>query len=139
VDLDFTVKAAFVTGGAKGIGKSIVETLVACGANVGVMARGKEELDATKHALLGLTKGTASDYAEHGIRINTVSPGVIRTPLTMAEGQKDVTDRLAARIPQGRLGEPEEVARTVAFILSDLSSYTTGTDIVVDGAFLLGE
>ena len=94
---------------------------------------------ASKHALIGLTKGAASDYAEHGIRINTVSPGVIRTPLTMAEGQKEVTDRLEARIPQGRLGEPQEIASTVAFILSDLSSYTTGTDIVIDGAFLLRE
>jgi NAD(P)-dependent dehydrogenase (short-subunit alcohol dehydrogenase family) len=60
---------------------------------------------ASKHGLLGLTVGTASDDAQHAIRINTVSPGVIRTPLTMAEGQKDVTDRLAARIPQGRLGD----------------------------------
>jgi NAD(P)-dependent dehydrogenase (short-subunit alcohol dehydrogenase family) len=50
-----------------------------------------------------------------------------------------VTDRLATRIPQGRLGDPEEIARTVAFLLSDLSSYTTGADLVVDGAFLLRE
>jgi NAD(P)-dependent dehydrogenase (short-subunit alcohol dehydrogenase family) len=57
----------------------------------------------------------------------------------MAEGQKKVTDRLAARIPQHRLGESEEIAPTVAFLLSDLSSYTTGPDIVVDGAFLLRE
>ena len=56
---------------------------------------------ASKHALLGLTKATASDYAQHGIRINTVSPGVIRTLLTMAEGQRKVTDRLATRIPLG--------------------------------------
>lgn len=94
---------------------------------------------ASKHALIGLTKGTAADYAEHGIRINSVSPGVIRTPLTMAEGQKEVTDRLAARIPQGRLGEPEEIARSVVFLLSDLSDYTTGADLVVDGGFLLRE
>lgn len=94
---------------------------------------------ASKHALIGLTKATAMDYADQGIRINSVSPGVIRTPLTMAPGQKDVTDRLAERIPQGRLGEPQDIAWTVAFLLSDLSAYTTGADLVVDGAFLLRE
>jgi NAD(P)-dependent dehydrogenase (short-subunit alcohol dehydrogenase family) len=87
----------------------------------------------------GAAQALALPRAKHGIRINSVSPGVIRTPLTMAEGQKEVTDRLAVRIPQGRLGEPEEIARTVAFILSDLSSYTTGADLAVDGAFLLRE
>ncbi len=92
---------------------------------------------ASKHAVIGLTKATAFDYAEHGIRINSVSPGVIETPLTTAPGQKEVTDRLAERIPLNRIGKPEEIARTVAFLLSDLSGYTTGADFVVDGAYLL--
>jgi NAD(P)-dependent dehydrogenase (short-subunit alcohol dehydrogenase family) len=251
--IDLTNKTAFVTGGSKGIGKAIAELLAACGANVGIMARGREDLEATvaainargagkalalpgdvskyeevgeaikrtadtfgglhlavnnagvagepgllhetgrenwrhvmginldgvayammfeveqmlkvgggsivniasveahtilkqfpayvasKHALLGLTKGAAADYTEHGIRVNSVSPGVIRTPLTMAEGQKEITDRLALRIPAGRLGNSEEIASAVVFLLSDLSSYTTGADLVVDGAFLLRE
>lgn len=94
---------------------------------------------ASEHALLGLTKATAMDHADHGIRINTVSPGVIGTPLTMAEGQKDVTDKLTERIPMKRLGDPADIAWTVASLLSDLSAYTTGTDLVVDGAFLLRE
>ena len=94
---------------------------------------------ASKHGLIGLTKGTASDYAQHGIRINSVSPGVIATPLTLAPGQKAVTDRLEKRIPLARLGTSEEIAYSVEFLLSDLSAYTTGTDLVVDGAFLLRE
>lgn len=91
---------------------------------------------ATKHAITGLTKVTAREYADKGIRINTVCPGVIRTPLVEAPGQKEYTDKLELTIPMGRLGEPREIAQTVAFLLSDLSSYTTGVDIVVDGAFL---
>lgn len=248
-----TNKTVFITGGSKGIGKAIAELLASCGANVAIMARGREELEmtvatinardggralalvgdvsnyhdigravshtveqfgglqlavnnagvagapgllhdtrrdnwrnvmginldgvayammfevdemlkagggaivniasveahtilkgftaysASKHALLGLTKGAAADYAEHGIRINSVSPGVIRTPLTMADGQKDVTERLAGRIPVGRLGEAEEIASAVAFLLSDHAGYATGTDLVVDGGFLLRE
>lgn len=94
---------------------------------------------ASKHALIGLTKATAQDYATFGIRINSGSPDVIRTQLSMAPDQMDVTNQLAARIPQKRLGEPEDIAWTVVFLLSDLCAYTTGTDLVVDGAFLLRE
>mgnify|MGYP001780488843 CR=1 FL=1 len=90
---------------------------------------------ASKHAITGLTKATARDYADKGTRINTICPGVINTPL--AAGQPEITDPLAKTIPMGRLGEPREIAYTVAFVLSDFSSYTTGVDIIVDGAFLL--
>lgn len=91
----------------------------------------------TKHAIAGLTKTAAHDYADKNIRINTVSPGVIRTPLVEAPGQIEITNKLAATIPLGRIGEPDEIANTVVFLLSDLSTYTTGVDFIVDGAFLL--
>lgn len=90
---------------------------------------------AAKHAVFGLTKTAAHDYAGQGIRVNSVSPGLIRTPLSMAG--EDITAPLLRKIPLGRAGEPEDIAKSVAFLLSDLSSYTTGTDLVVDGAFLL--
>jgi NAD(P)-dependent dehydrogenase (short-subunit alcohol dehydrogenase family) len=89
----------------------------------------------TKHGIAGLTLTAAHDYADKGIRINTVSPGVIKTPLT--DGLAETTARLQKVIPMKRLGESQEIANTVAFLLSDLSSYTTGADIVVDGAYLL--
>lgn len=90
---------------------------------------------AAKHAVFGLTKTAAHDYAAQGIRVNSVSPGLIRTPLSMAGG--GITGPLSQQVPVGRMGEPEEIAASVAFLLSDLSSYTTGADLVVDGAFLL--
>jgi NAD(P)-dependent dehydrogenase (short-subunit alcohol dehydrogenase family) len=216
MNIDLIGRTAFVTGGSKGIGKAFAETLADCGANVGVIARGKDELEvvvaalnskhsgralalqgdvssyeqvsealrrtaqhfgglhlavnnagiagksgllhetgqenwrrimginldgvayammteiaemmkagggsivniasveahtilkenpvytASKHALIGLTKGTAADYAEHGIRINSVSPGVIRTPLTMADDKEngDGSQRASAQEPR---------------------------------------
>lgn len=127
MNIDLKDKVALVSGGSKGSARRSPK------------CSQFPAYTASKHALLGLTKGTAGDYAKHKIRINSVSPGVIRTPLTMAEGQKVVTDRLAVRIPVGRLGESEEIASTVAFLLSDLSTYTTGADVIIDGAFLLRE
>ena len=89
----------------------------------------------TKHALAGLTKTAAKDYAKMNIRVNTVSPGVIKTPLV--DSQPEVSGKMTQIIPMGRIGESQEIANTVAFLLSDLSSYTTGADFVVDGAYLL--
>lgn len=85
-----------------------------------------------KHALLGLTRAAALDLAPFNIRVNAVLPGQVRTPMT--QGWKE-TPRLT---PMGRAGEPEEIARTVAFLVSDDSSYTTGAAWVVDGGLTSG-
>lgn len=89
----------------------------------------------SKHGIAGLTMTAAKDYAGKNIRINTVSPGVIRTPLVAS--QPEISAKMADVIPMGRMGLPQEIANTVAFLLSDLSSYTTGADFIVDGAYLL--
>ncbi len=89
----------------------------------------------SKHAIIGLTKTAAYDYAKLGIRINTVSPGVIRTPLV--ENNKEISAAMAKVVPQGRMGEPQEIADAVAYVLSDKASYMTGTELIIDGAFLL--
>ncbi|MBN9296276.1 MAG: glucose 1-dehydrogenase [Filimonas sp.] len=89
----------------------------------------------SKHGLAGLTQTAAKDYARMRIRVNTVSPGVIKTPLV--DSQPEISGKMTEVIPIGRIGDPQEIANTVAFLLSDLSSYTTGADFVVDGAYLL--
>lgn len=119
---------------ARGRG-SIVNISSAIGLRGGPM---QSMYSASKHAVIGLTRSTAHEYAGAGIRINAVCPGVIRTPALQGRidsGDPAVGELLRAH-PVGRFGTPEEVAETVAWLLSGSSSFTTGASLVVDGGFL---
>ncbi len=89
---------------------------------------------ASKGGVLALTREIAVEYARKGIRANSLCPGPINTPL-LAELLKDrrARERRFVHIPMGRLGEAEEIARSVVFLAADESSYLTGTDFLVDG------
>jgi len=91
----------------------------------------------TKHAVLGLTKGAALEYAARGIRINAVCPGTINTPMvsSMMETQKDAMDDIMIRQVINRLGEPEEVAAAVLWLCSPGASFVVGSGLPVDGGF----
>lgn len=92
---------------------------------------------AAKGALLSLIHSMADALAADGIRINTVSPGMIRTPmLDRAMPQGPVRDATIARTMLGRFGEAGEIGRVVRFLMSDEASYVTGTDLLVDGGYL---
>ena len=96
---------------------------------------------ATKGGLLALTRAMALDYAADGIRVNSVCPGAIRTGM-MEPFLKDQPDPEAAvreigrRIPLGRVGVPDDVARAVWFLASPDAAYITGASLIVDGGLL---
>lgn len=92
---------------------------------------------ATKHAVVGLTKSAALDYATSNIRINAVAPGAIKTDLIEQQiklGQYDEPS-IQAMHPMGRMGQPEEIARGIVWLLSPESSFVTGHILNIDGGF----
>lgn len=92
---------------------------------------------ASKHALLGLTKTSAIEYAPHNIRINAVCPAFIRTPLVEnAIGEEQIEAMLIPLHPMGRIGTPEEVAELVVWLCSDKASFVTGSSYLVDGGYV---
>jgi 2-deoxy-D-gluconate 3-dehydrogenase len=99
---------------------------------------GLAHYDASKHGVWGLTKNVALELAEHGISVNALAPGAIATPGS-GSGAVDPATMLEteARIPQHRMGTPDDMGRVALFLASGLSSYLTGSQVVADGGMLL--
>ena len=93
---------------------------------------------ASKHAVVGLTKSVAAEYAARGIRINSVCPGYVETPMTDPQ-RSDEAARLAiaAAHPIGRVAQPEEIAEAVLWLASPRSSFVVGANLLVDGGYSL--
>lgn len=93
---------------------------------------GQTNYSAAKAGIVGMTKAAAKELAHHGVRVNAIQPGLIRTPMTEAMSAEAYA-ATEATIPMRRAGEPEEIANVVAFLASDLSSYMTGAVLEVSG------
>jgi NAD(P)-dependent dehydrogenase (short-subunit alcohol dehydrogenase family) len=93
----------------------------------------------SKHAVLGLTKTAALEYAANGIRVNAVCPAVVETAMAeRAFGNPAVSKAMLAFHPLGRFGKPMEIAEAVVWLCSDKASFMTGHEIVLDGGMLAG-
>jgi NAD(P)-dependent dehydrogenase (short-subunit alcohol dehydrogenase family) len=92
---------------------------------------------AAKAGLVNLAKVMALDHAADGIRVNTLSPGAVWTERMMTRNAtlEEANQKLAPRFPIGRIGRPEEIAAAAAFLMSDDSSFMTGSDMLVDGGY----
>jgi NAD(P)-dependent dehydrogenase (short-subunit alcohol dehydrogenase family) len=90
---------------------------------------------AAKHGVVGLTKTAAIEYSAQGVRVNSVGPGFIDTPLLAANLDEETQKAIAAMHPIGRLGKPQEVADLVAFLASDEAAFCSGGYYLVDGAY----
>jgi 3-oxoacyl-[acyl-carrier protein] reductase len=100
--------------------------------------RGRLPYVVAKHALCGAVKTLAIELAEHGILVNSVSPGYIETKMTHANNSPEVIQKLLKGIPLARLGTPQDIAEVASFLCSSKNKYLTGQDIVVDGGFSVG-
>jgi len=101
--------------------------------------------DASKHAVWGFTKNVALELSPHNITVNAVAPGGIATPGTgmgsgdISPAMKELVEKFVSRIPMKKFGEPDDIGKVVLFLASDMSSYMTGSQVVVDGGVLLSE
>lgn len=87
----------------------------------------------TKFAVRGMTKAAAHELSPYNIRVNSVHPGVINTPMIQQKDVKEAVDEFAKQIPMRRIAEVEEVSNMVCFLASDEASYSTGSEFVIDG------
>lgn len=95
------------------------------------------QYNASKHAVIGLTKGAAIDYAQNGIRINAVAPGAIRTSIFQGAIDAGVfkIEDIESMHPMNRLGEVEDIAKAIYFLASEENTFMTGTILSIDGGY----
>jgi NAD(P)-dependent dehydrogenase (short-subunit alcohol dehydrogenase family) len=100
-----------------------------------VAVSGAHAYHATKGAVRNMSKSAAITYAKENVRVNSVHPGFVITPLTEAQAP-EINDYVVSMTPMGRAGQPQEIANGILFLASDESSFVTGSELVIDGGYL---
>ena len=137
--LDANLRGAFVAirAASRGMMKRRWGRIINIASVVGIIGnKGQANYAASKAGLIGLTKSVAKELASRNILINAVAPGFIETDMTAAM-TPEARETLSQQIPLERLGTPNDVAATVAFLASDFASYITGQVLVVDGGLVM--
>ena len=117
------------------VGGAIVNT----SSGAGVIGIPQQSIySASKHAVLGMTKSAALEYAKSGIRINAIAPGLVETEMVelVAKDNKQLIESLKSRTPIGHIGDPQEIANAVVWLLSDKASFVLGHTLLVDGGIV---
>jgi len=139
--INLNLKSAFLC--AQTVAASMIERKAGAIINVSSIAGrnggalGSIHYSTAKGGLITMTKGLAKELAPHGIRVNSVSPGVIATPFHEQFSTPEAMKAYANAIPLGRVGAPEEVASVIAFLASDAASYIVGETIEINGGMLM--
>jgi len=138
--MDTNVKGAFLV--ARAVARQMVRQASGTIVNMSSMSAVSAEptkavYSASKGAIALFTKGLALELAPHGIRVNAIAPGYMLTSLVKGglDADPERKKRVLARIPLGRLGEPEEIGGALVFLASDAARYITGSTITIDGGW----
>jgi len=143
--LDINLKGYFLC--AQAVAKEMAKQKVGVIVNIGSVAMGQQGIGfpnivhycASKGGIAGMTEALAIELASYNIRVNTIAPGMIETPMIDPVKQDSKSmEAILGRVPMHRVGEPEEVSELVLFLASDASSYMTGSVVVIDGGWLAG-
>jgi 3-oxoacyl-[acyl-carrier protein] reductase len=137
--MDTNVRGAFLTTQAvlRPMMKLRRGAIIFISSVIGQMGNaGQAPYSATKAALLGMTKSLAREVGSRGIRVNAVTPGFIKTDMTSALPEQN-KESILAQIPLGTFGDPEDIARVVAFLASPASKYVTGQVLAVNGGLYM--
>ncbi len=118
----------------KGIRGSIINMASISGSIVNI-PQWQCSYNASKAAVIHMSKSLAVEWADHGIRVNSISPGYISTPMA-ADVPQELIDAWMPLFPLHRMGKPEELLPALIYLACDASSYTTGSDVIVDGAYV---
>jgi len=117
----------------RGVRGSIINMASMSGSAVNI-PQWQASYNSSKAGVIHMTRSLAVEWAPYGIRVNSISPGYIATPMSV-DTPRELRDAWMPLIPQGRMGEPEELIPPVLYLASPASGYTTGSDVIVDGGY----